>query len=247
MLLSSLGCFSSGQRLFFFPLYSTEWLIRSYLGGNSTYFTWEILRAVYQASSLYLELFWRMLLCNTTVIVKRSPTCISKLGALTDNVKWVISCLLIWGLFVPSCVWVWSWWLSVIMAGFRIVFPDLDLQHPAGVWHRGISMLETAKKGWRSTGSPAVSVAWWKLQGQGGRVMTSKVQREAMGESEQKSPMWKGSTLARMMIFWAGKGFPLTLTLIQPPCVVNHDASTVSVCIRNNTPLLLQSEKKKKA
>lgn len=76
-------------------------------------------------------------------------------------------------------------------------------------------------------------------------MIISKVQREAMGESEQKSPMWKGSTLARMMIFWAGKGFPLTLTLIQPPCAVNHDASTVSVCIRNNTPLLLQSEKKK--
>lgn len=121
MLLSSLGCFSSGQRLFF-SLYSTEWLIRSYLGGNSTYFTWEILRAVCQASSLHLELFWGMLLCNTPVIVKRSPRCISKLGALSDNVKWVISRLLIWGLFVPSCVcefgaacFQWSWLVSELL------------------------------------------------------------------------------------------------------------------------------------
>lgn len=66
-----------------------------------------------------------------------------------------------------------------------------------------------------------------------------------MGESEQKSPMWQGSTLAWMMLPWAGKGFPLTVTLAQPPCIVNHDASTVFVPIRNNTPLSLQSEKKK--
>lgn len=116
MLLSTLGCFSSGQRLFFF-LYSPEWLVRSYLGGNSTYFTWEILRAFCQASAIYLQLSWRMLLHNSTVIVTRSPRCISKLGALlSDNIKWAISCLPIWGLLVPSCVcefgvgcFQWSW------------------------------------------------------------------------------------------------------------------------------------------
>lgn len=217
------------------PPYSTEWLIRSYLGGNSTYFTWEILRAVCQTSSLYLELFWRMLLCNTTVIVKRSPRCISKLEALSDD-KWVISCLLIWGLSVPACVWVWSWLLSVIMAGFRIACSHLDLQHPEEILHRGIPTLETAKKGWRSTGGPAVCVAWWKLQGQGGTVIIWQSSKRSSGRKWTK--MWRGSTLAGMMLLWAGKGFLLTLTLLQPPCVVNHDASTVSVGIRKKKKYL---------
>lgn len=65
-----------------------------------------------------------------------------------------------------------------------------------------------------------------------------------MGENEQKFLVWQGSALAWMMLFWAGKGFPLTLTRAQPPCVMNHDASTVFVGIRNNTPLSLQSDKK---
>lgn len=52
-----------------------------------------------------------------------------------------------------------------------------------------------------------------------------------MEEREQKSPLWQGSTLAGMMLFCSGKGFPLTQTMVQPPCVVNHDASTVSVVL----------------
>lgn len=47
----------------------------------------------------------------------------------------------------------------MIMAGFRTACPDLDLQHPEGVLHRGIPMLETARKVWRSTGRSAMCVA----------------------------------------------------------------------------------------
>lgn len=64
-----------------------------------------------------------------------------------------------------------------------------------------------------------------------GEWLFRKVQREAMEEREQKSPLWQGSTLAGMMLFCSGKGFPLTQTMVQPPCVVNHDASTVSVVL----------------
>lgn len=131
MLLNSLGCFSLGQGLFFFFPCTPEWLIRSYLGGNTAYFTWEILRAVCQASVIYLELFWRMLLHNSTVTVTRSPRCISKPGALlSNNIKWAISFLPIRDLLVPSCVgvWVWSWLLSVMVADLRVACPQSDSQ-----------------------------------------------------------------------------------------------------------------------
>lgn len=156
-----------GARTFF--LYFPEWLVRSCSGGNSTYFTWELLRAICQPSTIYLELSWRMLLCNSTVIATRSHRCVSNLGALRDNIKWAISCLPVWGLLVPSHVcgfgagcfqWLWLIW------GLLILFPIDKTQ-------RGFIIGEycgrSQQKAWRGTGSPTVHTTCWKLRDQGRR------------------------------------------------------------------------------
>lgn len=125
-------------------------------------------------------------------------------------------------------------WFQNCLSSFRFATPRGDFA-------QGNTHARNSKKGWRSTGRPAVCVAWWKLQGQGGTVIIWQSSKRSNGRKWTK--MWQGSTLAGMMLLWAGKGFPLTVTLLQPPCVMNHDASTVSMGIKNNTPSSLQSEK----
>lgn len=74
----------------------------------------------------------------------------------------------------------------MIMAGFRLACPDLDLQHPEGVLHRGIPMLETAKK----AGEAQIGLlcVWpdGSCKVKEGQRLFGKIQREAMGEREQK-------------------------------------------------------------
>lgn len=114
------------------------------------------------------------------VIVTKTPRCISKLGTLlSDQIKWVINCLLVWGSLAPSHVcyfgtgcfqglW-WIWGLLTLIETYK-----------TKRFSRGTTCTKSPPEGWRGTDIPGVCVVvCWELQGNEEEQLFSKVKGEA--------------------------------------------------------------------
>lgn len=139
-----------------------------------------------------------MFLCSSVVIVTKTPRCISKLGALlSDQIKWVINCLLVWGSLAPSHVckfgagcfqglW-WIWGLLTVIETYK-----------TKRFSRGTTCTKSPPEGWRGTDIPGVCVVCWELQGNEEEQLFSKVKGEA------------------------GKCPSFALAMAHASCVMNH-------------------------